>query len=95
MASSLFYDKVVLIGTYVDTLFAFSYGDFGLLFSLRCRDSILSMCALSTDHNFIALGQAGGCIDVIKLQGTRMNQGIIVSSLTVPEAGYINHLVMS
>ena len=56
MASSLFYGRIVLIGTYVDTLFVFSYGDFSPLFNLRCHDSILSICYLSTDHNFIALG---------------------------------------
>ena len=62
----------MLIGTYVDTLFAFSFPHFAPLFSMRSHDSILAMCVVSTDHNFIALGEAAGHIDMLKLHGTSM-----------------------
>ena len=95
MACSLVYENVLLIGTYVDTLFVFSVSDFAPLFSMRSHDSILSMCVISTNHNFLALAQAGGYIDVLKLQGTQRNQGIIVSSLILAEAGYINKVSLA
>lgn len=69
MSCSLLFGSVVLIGTYVDTLFVFSYPEFNLLFSMRSRESILTMCVVSEEHQFIALGQASGHIDILKLQG--------------------------
>lgn len=85
MSCSLFFGgKVVLIGTYVDTLFVFSYPDFKHLFSMRSHESILSMCVVSPVHQFIAIGQANGHIDILKLQGSKMDLGLIVSSLNVP-----------
>ena len=95
MACSLVFQNVLLIGTYVDTLFVFSITDFSPLFSMRSNDSILTMCVISDSHNFLALGQAGGYIDVLKLQGTQRSQGMIVSSLAIPEAGYINKITLS
>lgn len=96
MSSSLFFGgSVILVGTYVDTLFVFSYPDFNYLFSMRSHESILSMCVVSPEHQFIALGQANGHIDILKLQGSKMDLGIIVSSLNLPEAGYVNKLVVS
>lgn len=57
MSCSLFFGgTVVLIGTYVDTLFVFSYPDFKHLFSMQSHESILSMCVVSPEHQFIALG---------------------------------------
>ena len=48
MSCSLVYENVLLIGTYVDTLFVFGIGDgFPALFSLRSHDSILTMCVIS------------------------------------------------
>ena len=47
MACSLVFQNVLLIGTYVDTLFVFSIGEFNPLFSMRSNDSILSMCVIS------------------------------------------------
>ena len=67
MSCSMIYQDVLLIGTYVDTLFVFQIPSFQLLFSIRARDSILTMCVVSEAHNFIALGQAGGYVDILKL----------------------------
>lgn len=69
MSSSLVFRDLLLIGTYVDTLFVFSLADFAPILSLRTRDSILSMAVISTSHNLIVLGQAQGCVDVVTLQG--------------------------
>ena len=70
MSCSMVYQNVLLIGTYVDTLFLFSVPTFELLFSIRSHDSILSLCTISTAHNFIALGQASGYVDILKIQST-------------------------
>jgi len=67
MSCSLVYKHVLLVGTYVDTLFVFRISDFQLLHSMRTHDSILTICTISEAHNFIALGQAGGQIDIVKL----------------------------
>mmetsp|Transcript_45302 Transcript_45302/g.60148 ORF Transcript_45302/g.60148 Transcript_45302/m.60148 type:complete len:118 (-) Transcript_45302:837-1190(-) len=56
MSSSHVHKNVLLIGTYVDTLFVFALDDFSPLFNMRTHDSILSMAVLSSAHNFIALG---------------------------------------
>lgn len=53
------------------------------------------MCVTSTQHNFIALGQAGGHVDVLKLRGEQRNQGMIVSSILISQAGYINKICLS
>ena len=66
MSSSLIYKDILLVGTYVDTLFAFSISNnYEPLFSIRTHDSILSLCVLSESENIIALGQAGGYLDII------------------------------
>ena len=84
MSCSLVYENVLLIGTYVDTLFVFEIGSdnsFPPLFSIRSHDSILTMCVISPDHNFIALGQAAGHIDILKLRGAQHREGMLVSSI--------------
>ena len=95
MSSSLVYKGVILIGTYVDTLFTFAQEDFSPLFQMRTQDSILSMTVLSEAHNFVAIGQAGGNLDVLKLQGSALTSGAIVNTMMVPKAGYINAMAVS
>ena len=73
MSCSLVFKNILMIGTYVDTLFLFSMPTFELLFSIRSHDSILSLCVISSVHNFIALGQASGYVDILKIQSNQMN----------------------
>ena len=56
MSCSMVFKNVLLVGTYVDTLFVFSIPDFKLLHCMRTHDSILCICTISEAHNFIALG---------------------------------------
>ena len=65
MSTSLVTKDLLYIGTYVDTLFIFSVHDFEPIQLVRTHDSLLSMCTISESRNIIAVGQAGGFVDII------------------------------
>ena len=68
MSTSLEFKNLIIVGTYVDTIFFFSAnGSFENLFRLRARESIISMGIVSEEHNIIAIGCANGIVDFIKI----------------------------
>ena len=93
MSSSLVCKDILLVGTYVDTLFAFSISNnYEPLFSIRAHDSILSLCVLSESENFIALGQSGGYLDLIQIQD---NIATPHTSFRSSKIGYINQVSLT
>ena len=66
MSTSLVFGKQLYIGTYVDTLFIFSSRDFSFIQLVRTHESLLSMCIISKLDSVIAIGEAGGFVDIIR-----------------------------
>lgn len=93
MSSSLVFKDILLVGTYVDTLFAFSISNnYEPLFSIRAHDSILSLCVLSESENVVALGQSGGYLDIIQIQN---NIATPLTSFRSSKIGYINKVSLA
>jgi hypothetical protein len=80
------------IGTFVDTLFLFSYinstNEFHCLNELRTQDSILSICIMSSDY--VILGQASGYLELVSVNLGRELES--VNYMRVHQSGYINHV---
>ena len=91
MSTSLVHNELLYIGTYVDTLFIFSIKTFEKVQLIRTHDSVLSLCSLSDTENKIAVGQAGGYVDIITENLRFVHESYSLNK----DAGYINKMVLS
>ena len=55
MSTSIVFGDLILVGTYVDSIFAFSATTFEHLFSLRARESVICMSIVSEEDSIIAI----------------------------------------
>jgi hypothetical protein len=80
------------IGTFVDTLFLFSFinstNEFHCLNELRTPDSILSICIMSSDY--VILGQASGYIQLASVNKDGEMESL--NYMRIHQSGYINHV---
>ena len=96
MSSSCVVGEYLYIGTYVDALFIFELSAFktpstGLLtakHTVETTDSILTICSLTSDGKTVAIGQAGGFVDLVVDFEFKKDDGIVMK-----EAGYINKII--
>ena len=92
MSASLFHNKKLFIGTYVDFLFMFDVPQNGVFtqakHKIRTHDSILSIAPI-TDH-ILAIGQAAGYVDFISV-GQSMDN---ITHEQFPDSGYINKVAV-
>jgi hypothetical protein len=97
MSTSLEFKDLILVGTYVDTIFFFSAnGTFENLFRLRTRESVISMGIVSEEHNIIAIGCANGIVDFIKIEYSEGKpSAYLIQGVMNKEIGYINQIVKS
>ena len=81
MSSSLVCNNKLYVGTYVDTIFIFSIPNFEPIQLVRTHESVLSMCTIDEKNEMIAVGQAGGYVDIIlyKSDKTPINEKKSVS----------------